>query len=157
MALSGHRACVAILSKRAASRGACSSCSTPSATTAPGDRSALDEGTDTYDTIEWLLKNVPNHNGRVGMLGVSYDSQLMGHDIAETAPEDDRAFISTYQLLGYLRGDRLTILSPDRKAQSYHIDDWGKSIYTPLPDDAAADAAAISWYQGASMLYHRTL
>ena len=34
---------------------------------------AIDEGTDTYDTIEWLLKNVPEHNGRVGMLGVSYD------------------------------------------------------------------------------------
>ncbi len=40
---------------------------------APGDTKGLDEGTDTYDTIEWLLKNVPNHNGRVGMLGVSYD------------------------------------------------------------------------------------
>ena len=39
----------------------------------PGDTKSLDEGTDTYDTIEWLLKNVPNHNGRVGMLGVSYD------------------------------------------------------------------------------------
>ncbi|MDH4062813.1 MAG: CocE/NonD family hydrolase [Acidobacteriota bacterium] len=40
---------------------------------APGDTTSLDEGTDTWDTIEWLLKNVPNHNGRVGMLGVSYD------------------------------------------------------------------------------------
>jgi len=40
---------------------------------APGDTKTLDEGTDTYDTIEWLLKNVANHNGRVGMLGVSYD------------------------------------------------------------------------------------
>jgi putative CocE/NonD family hydrolase len=40
---------------------------------APGDTTSLDEGTDTYDTIEWLLGNVPNHNGRVGMLGVSYD------------------------------------------------------------------------------------
>src|SRR4051794_23815967 len=39
---------------------------------APGDASALDEGTDTYDTIDWLLKNVPRNNGRVGMLGVSY-------------------------------------------------------------------------------------
>jgi putative CocE/NonD family hydrolase len=46
----------------------------------PGDTSALDEGTDTWDTIEWLLKNVPNHNGRVGMLGVSYDgwTTIMG-------------------------------------------------------------------------------
>jgi uncharacterized protein len=45
-----------------------------------GDASALDEGTDTYDTIDWLLKNVPNHNGRAGMLGVSYDgwTTIMG-------------------------------------------------------------------------------
>ncbi len=31
----------------------------------------IDESTDTYDTIEWLLKNIPNHNGRAGMIGVS--------------------------------------------------------------------------------------
>lgn len=31
-----------------------------------------DESSDTYDTIEWLLDNVANHNGRVGMYGVSY-------------------------------------------------------------------------------------
>ncbi|PYR40103.1 MAG: X-Pro dipeptidyl-peptidase [Acidobacteria bacterium] len=47
---------------------------------APGNASALDEGTDTYDTIEWLLKNVPRNNGRVGMLGISYDgwTTIMG-------------------------------------------------------------------------------
>ncbi|MGE0360716.1 MAG: CocE/NonD family hydrolase [Vicinamibacterales bacterium] len=47
---------------------------------APGDTTSLDEGTDTYDTIEWLLKNIPEHNGRVGMLGVSYDgwTTIMG-------------------------------------------------------------------------------
>ncbi len=37
-----------------------------------GDARALDEGTDTYDTIDWLIKNVPRNNGRVGMLGISY-------------------------------------------------------------------------------------
>ena len=31
-----------------------------------------DESTDAYDTVEWLLGNVPNHNGRVGQLGISY-------------------------------------------------------------------------------------
>lgn len=32
----------------------------------------VDESTDAWDTIEWLLANVPNHNGRVGMYGTSY-------------------------------------------------------------------------------------
>jgi uncharacterized protein len=40
------------------------------------DRNAIDESTDTYDTIEWLLANVPSHNGRVGMLGTSYGGWL---------------------------------------------------------------------------------
>ncbi|MGZ4001562.1 MAG: CocE/NonD family hydrolase, partial [Mucilaginibacter sp.] len=32
----------------------------------------VDEGTDTYDTIDWLLKNMPNNNGKVGVWGISY-------------------------------------------------------------------------------------
>ena len=40
------------------------------------DAKAIDESTDTYDTIDWLLKNVPRNNGRVGMLGVSYPGWL---------------------------------------------------------------------------------
>lgn len=32
----------------------------------------IDESSDTYDTVEWLVKNVPGHNGRVGMYGISY-------------------------------------------------------------------------------------
>jgi putative CocE/NonD family hydrolase len=32
----------------------------------------IDESTDAYDTIEWLLKNVPGNNGRAGMWGISY-------------------------------------------------------------------------------------
>jgi putative CocE/NonD family hydrolase len=32
----------------------------------------IDESTDTYDTIDWLIKNVDNNNGRVGMWGISY-------------------------------------------------------------------------------------
>jgi uncharacterized protein len=42
----------------------------------PKDKKAIDEGTDTYDSIEWLLANVPNNNGRVGMVGTSYGGWL---------------------------------------------------------------------------------
>ena len=37
------------------------------------DSKATNETTDAYDSIEWLVKNVPNNNGKVGMFGVSYD------------------------------------------------------------------------------------
>jgi putative CocE/NonD family hydrolase len=45
----------------------------------PRDKSkkgAIDESTDTYDTIEWLIKNGPANTGKVGMLGVSYPGWL---------------------------------------------------------------------------------
>ena len=37
-----------------------------------GPRGSVDESTDAYDSIDWLTKNIPNNNGRVGMMGVSY-------------------------------------------------------------------------------------
>ena len=40
------------------------------------DPKSIDESTDTYDTIDWLLKHVPNNNGRVGVLGISYGGWL---------------------------------------------------------------------------------
>jgi len=42
----------------------------------PADSLGVHESTDTYDTVEWLLKNVPDNNGRVGALGVSYPGFL---------------------------------------------------------------------------------
>ena len=39
----------------------------------PLNPTQVDHSTDTYDTIEWLVKNVPESNGKVGILGISYD------------------------------------------------------------------------------------
>jgi hypothetical protein len=36
----------------------------------------VDHATDTYDTIDWLIKNIPETNGKVGILGISYDGFL---------------------------------------------------------------------------------
>ncbi len=41
------------------------------------DAKGIDESTDTYDTIDWLVKNVPHNNGRVGLDGISYDGFLV--------------------------------------------------------------------------------
>jgi putative CocE/NonD family hydrolase len=42
----------------------------------PQNPTTVDHATDTYDTIDWLVKNVPESNGRVGILGISYDGFL---------------------------------------------------------------------------------
>jgi len=46
----------------------------------------IDEGTDTYDSIDWLVKNVPHNNGRVGLLGISYGGWLTVMGMLEPHP-----------------------------------------------------------------------
>ncbi len=55
----------------------------------PRDRSvpnSIDEATDAYDTIDWLLKNVSNNNGRAGILGISYGGWLTAMALMEPHP-----------------------------------------------------------------------
>ena len=47
---------------------------------------AVDEGTDAYDSIEWMIKNLPNNNGRVGMFGTSYPAWLALMAVLEPHP-----------------------------------------------------------------------
>jgi putative CocE/NonD family hydrolase len=53
---------------------------------ASGDPKAVDETTDTYDTIDWLVKNIPRNNGRVGMAGISYGGWLTVMGMIEPHP-----------------------------------------------------------------------
>ena len=50
------------------------------------DAKSIDESTDTYDTIDWLIKNVPRNNGRVGIKGISYDGWLATMALVEPHP-----------------------------------------------------------------------
>lgn len=55
----------------------------------PRDRSnrrSIDEGTDAYDTIDWLLKNIPNNNGKAGIWGISYPGWLVTQALLEPHP-----------------------------------------------------------------------
>jgi putative CocE/NonD family hydrolase len=55
----------------------------------PSDRArpgSIDEGTDTFDTIDWLIKNVPDNNGRAGLLGISYGGWLTMMGLLEPHP-----------------------------------------------------------------------
>ena len=50
------------------------------------DPKATNETADAYDSIEWLVKNVPNNNGKVGMFGVSYDGLTTGLTLLRPHP-----------------------------------------------------------------------
>lgn len=50
------------------------------------DARTVDEGTDAYDTIDWLVRHVPKTNGRVGMLGVSYAGWTTAMALLEPHP-----------------------------------------------------------------------
>lgn len=50
------------------------------------DPKAIDESTDAYDSIDWMVKNVPGNNGRVGMIGVSYPGWLVTMALLDPHP-----------------------------------------------------------------------
>ena len=52
----------------------------------PLNPTAVDHATDTYDTIDWLVKHLPESNGRVGILGISYDGFLALTALADPHP-----------------------------------------------------------------------
>ena len=52
----------------------------------PADSKGVDESTDTYDTIDWLVKNVRNNNGRVGTAGISYGGFLAAMALVNPHP-----------------------------------------------------------------------
>lgn len=52
----------------------------------PQNPTPVDHATDTYDTIEWLVKNIPESNGKVGILGISYNGFLTLMALAEPHP-----------------------------------------------------------------------
>jgi phosphoglycerol transferase MdoB-like AlkP superfamily enzyme len=87
-----------------------------------------------------------------GLLHFSYDTRFYGYDINTLPPGEERAFISTYQLLGYFRGDSLVILAPQQDPAVYITGDAHEMV-SQAPKSAAHSAIAqeaIAWYQNAS-------
>jgi uncharacterized protein len=94
----------------------------------------IDEASDTYDTIDWLLKNIPNNNGRVGQWGISYPGfytvagALSNHPALKAsspqAPVSDFFFEDFHHNGAYTQGYYLTFpvfgVNPDKPTP----EDW---------------------------------
>lgn len=88
----------------------------------------------------------------LGLMNLDYTSRFFGYDIYRLSPGKERAFISTYQDMGYIKGNNLVILSPRRRVHSFNADfKTGKN--TQSTDSDSLINEAIAWYQGASYLY----
>jgi phosphoglycerol transferase MdoB-like AlkP superfamily enzyme len=79
----------------------------------------------------------------LGMLGCSYESCFFGKDILRDPPE--RAFLSNYQKVGYLKDGVLTILKPVKKASYLEIEE---AVH---PDASQYLDEAVSYFQTASL------
>lgn len=88
----------------------------------------------------------------LGFLNQSYTSRFLGSDVFKRDILNDRIFISTYQDMGYIRNNKLVILSPRARVEMYSFD-YVSGVNTPIPLDKSLVNEAISWYQGASFLY----
>ena len=69
------------------------------------DPRAIDESTDAYDTVEWLLKNVPGNNGRVGMMGISYGGFLTAMAMLDPHPAVKAVSPQASPAMDVFRGD----------------------------------------------------
>ena len=90
----------------------------------------------------------------LGLIGADYEAKMYGDDILRDDHEE-RAFIGTYQKLGFYRNDTITILSPDKSVQSFGVKDLKlRSVtYLPHPPSPNDEKETIICYQSASYLY----
>lgn len=90
-----------------------------------------------------------------GILGWSYTSNFYGKDVLLPSYRP-RAYIGTYQKLGYLEQSNLVILSPRQKANEYHWNRNDNSQVT-VKQDTAVIMKAVGLYQSASYLFKNRL
>ena len=86
------------------------------------------------------------------VMGKNGDDHFFGRAFFEEHVQLDRVFISNYQDLGYLRGDLLTVLSPQRMVRAYRVDPATLES-TPTEPDPQRVKEAIAYYQTAAAAF----
>lgn len=88
----------------------------------------------------------------IEVLGKEGDDHFFGRSVFEAGPSPQRAFISNYQELGYLRDNTLTVLLPKRRVESYRIDPVTLAS-TPAEINPRLLTEAIAYYQTAARAF----
>ena len=88
----------------------------------------------------------------LGCLGMNYQSKFFGQDVFQMQPSQQRAFISTYQSLGFIKNDKLVILSPNKKIQTFRPN-FDSGDAKAINNEQWLTDEAITNYQLAAYLY----
>jgi phosphoglycerol transferase MdoB-like AlkP superfamily enzyme len=83
------------------------------------------------------------------LLGLPEHSRFMGRSVLHAYPDAGRAFIATYQKLGYLTPDALVVLSPGRQIEAWRLN-ARQELVAPERDFGALATRAVAAYQGAA-------
>ncbi len=92
----------------------------------------------------------------LGLLNFSYTTKFMGKDVLNGDDVPERAFISTYQKLGYIEGDKLLVLGPKREADFFSFTREDGNTTSIKPQDGLL-LDALGYYQGANYIYKNRL
>lgn len=106
----------------------------------------------TPQIVERLMAQIDIPPTILGMLNFSYASKFLGQDIFNLPMGKEKAFISTYQGLGFIEDGQLVIQSPVKKVKQFKPDfERGSAIEVPLNDSLVK--RAIAYYQVSAWLF----
>lgn len=106
--------------------------------------------------VETLMSQIDVAPTILGLMNQSYDTDFMGRDVLKDSGTTPRAFISTYQKLGYLTEDQLLVLGPRKYAAQYQTDRHSGAVNSrPLDEQLLMEMLA--YYQGGNYLYKNRL
>jgi len=102
--------------------------------------------------FEKLVAQIDIGPSILGLLNFSYQSKFFGQDVFKMRDEQQRAFISTYQSLGYIKNNKLVILDPNKKVSTFSPN-FITGSSNAVPSQEWLTNEAIANYQLASYLY----
>ncbi len=103
-------------------------------------------------TMPRLMSQIDIGPTVLGLLNFSYRSKFFGYDIFRLEAGRERAFVSTYQSLGYIKHDSLVILKPQRITSTF-TPDFKDGSARETPPNKSLIYEAITWYQSASFQF----
>jgi putative CocE/NonD family hydrolase len=127
----------------------------------PGEK-GIDESTDTWDTVDFLVKNVPDNNGSVGLWGISYPGFYSGVGAINTHPAL-KAVSPQAPVSNWFKGDDVhhngaffvqdnfdfsTFFDVPRNGPRPTVNRGGKSAYAFFLDASTAEGLEQKYYQG---------